>query len=175
MFVLDSKEEKYGDYYCKLMNPQFCEITDINVRSGWSIETFYIHVETSVPQVFAESDVATLARIVEESNNKNLDEWWNGGGWQTNGNFIVWNNENPRRITELLFNGGFGNGLAKEVDLSALDKVERLHIDYSTMEKITLPKNNTVLRELSLCNNPSLASLIVSEYPSLEELYIIPV
>ena len=44
------------------MNPRFCEITEINVRSGWQIETSRIHVETTVPQVFAESDVATLAR-----------------------------------------------------------------------------------------------------------------
>ncbi len=37
VFVLDSKEEKYGDYYCKLMNPKFCRITEINVRDGWQI------------------------------------------------------------------------------------------------------------------------------------------
>ena len=39
VFVLDSKEEKYGDYYCKLMNPKFCEITEITYFSGWQIET----------------------------------------------------------------------------------------------------------------------------------------
>ncbi|UQT32706.1 hypothetical protein M5E82_13770 [Parabacteroides distasonis] len=50
VFVLNSKEEKYGDYYCKLMNPRFCEITEINVRSGWQIETSRIHVETTVPK-----------------------------------------------------------------------------------------------------------------------------
>lgn len=50
VFVLDSKEEKYGDYYCKLMNPKFCKISEINVRDGWQIETSRIHVETTVPK-----------------------------------------------------------------------------------------------------------------------------
>ena len=67
VFVLDSKEEGYGNYYCKMMNTKFCEITEINYRNGWQVETSHIHVETSVPQVFAESDVATLARIVAVS------------------------------------------------------------------------------------------------------------
>lgn len=102
VFVLDSKEEKYGDYYCKLMNPKFCKISEINVRDGWQIETSRIHVETTVPQVFAESDVATLARIVDASNNKALSEWWSSGAWQTDENSsnaqAVWNDENPRQL-----------------------------------------------------------------------------
>lgn len=105
VFVLNSKEEKYGDYYCKLMNPRFCEITEINVRSGWQIETSRIHVETTVPQVFAESDVATLARIVDASNNKALSEWWSSDAWKTNEGSLyaqaVWNDENPRRLIHL--------------------------------------------------------------------------
>lgn len=50
VFVLDSKEEKYGDYYCKLMNPKFCEITEITYFSGWQIETSRIHVEPPYPK-----------------------------------------------------------------------------------------------------------------------------
>ncbi len=173
VFVLDSKEEGYGNYYCKMMNTKFCEITEINYRNGWQVETSHIHVETSVPQVFAESDVATLARIVDASNNKALTEWWNSGAWQTNENSsnaqAVWNKENPRRLMELYLYQ-MGNSFAKEVDLLALDKLEVLSLAGNRVEKLFLPKNNTVLRSLMLGGNYSLKSLIVSEYPSLEHL-----
>lgn len=173
VFVLDSKEERFGIYYCKMMNPKFCEITEINHYSGWQVETSYIHVETSVPQVFAESDVVTLARIVDASNNKALTEWWNSGAWQTGKNSsnaqAVWNNENPRRLTELYLYQ-MGNSFATEVDLLALDKLEVLSLAGNRVEKLSLPKNNTVLRSLMLGGNYTLKSLIVSEYPSLEHL-----
>lgn len=173
VFVLDSKEEKYGDYYCKLMNPKFCKISEINVRDGWQIETSRIHVETTVPQVFAESDVATLARIVDASNNKELSEWWSSGEWQT-GNFTPkayakWNDENPRRLTELYLYY-MGESFTKKVDLSALDKLEMLSLNGNRIEELTLPKGNHVLRELMLYDNWTLSSLILSEYPSLERL-----
>ena len=167
VYVLDSKEEGYGNYYCKMMNTKFCEITEINYRNGWQVETSHIHVETSVPQVFAESDVATLARIVDASNNKALTEWWNSGAWQTNENSsnaqAVWNKENPRRLMELYLYQ-MGNSFAKEVDLLALDKLEVLSLAGNRVEKLFLPKNNTVLRSLMLGGNYSLKSLIVSEY-----------
>lgn len=173
VFVLDSKEEKYGDYYCKLMNPKFCEITEINVRSGWQIETSRIHVETTVPQVFAESDVATLARIVDASNNKALSEWWSSDAWKTNEGSLyaqaVWNDENPRRLIHL-YMYEMGESFTKKVDLAALDKLEILSLTGNRVEELTLPKNNTVLRSLMLGGNYSLKSLIVSEYPSLEYL-----
>lgn len=173
VFVLDSKEEKYGDYYCKLMNPKFCEITEINVRSGWQIETSRIHVETTVPQVFAESDVATLARIVDASNNKALSEWWSSDAWKTNEGSLyaqaVWNDENPRRLIHL-YMYEMGESFTKKVDLAALDKLEILSLAGNRVEELTLPKNNTVLRSLMLGGNYSLKSLIVSEYPSLEYL-----
>ena len=173
VFVLDSKEEKYGDYYCKLMNPKFCKISEINVRDGWQIETSRIHVETTVPQVFAESDVATLARIVDASNNKALSEWWSSGAWQTNENSgvaqAVWNDENPRRLAKL-YMYQMDNSFTKEVDLSALDKLEELSLTRNRVEKLTLPKNNTVLRSLMLSGNTPLSSLIVSMYPALEYL-----
>ena len=173
VFVLNSKEEKYGDYYCKLMNPRFCEITEINVRSGWQIETSRIHVETTVPQVFAESDVATLARIVDASNNKALSEWWSSDAWKTNEGSLyaqaVWNDENPRRLIHL-YMYEMGESFTKKVDLAALDKLEILSLTGNRVEELTLPKNNTVLRSLMLGGNYSLKSLIVSEYPSLEYL-----
>ena len=168
VFVLNSKEEKYGDYYCKLMNPRFCEITEINVRSGWQIETSRIHVETTVPQVFAESDVATLARIVDASNNKALSEWWSSDAWKTNEGSLyaqaVWNDENPRRLIHL-YMYEMGESFTKKVDLAALDKLEILSLTGNRVEELTLPKNNTVLRSLMLGGNYSLKSLIVSEYP----------
>lgn len=175
VFVLDSKEEKYGDYYCKLMNPKFCEITEITYFSGWQIETSRIHVETTVPQVFAESDVATLVRIVDASNNKALSEWWSSGAWQTNESFkngqAIWNDENPRRLTGLYLYS-MGESFAKEVDLSALDKLYILSLTGNQVEKLILPKNNTVLDSLMLGGNNTLKSLIVSEYPSLEYLNV---
>ena len=173
VFVLDSKEEKYGDYYCKLMNPKFCRITEINVRDGWQIETSRIHVETTVPQVFAESDVATLARIVDASNNKELSEWWSSGAWQTNENSqyaqVIWNDENPRRLVKL-YMYQMGNSFTKEVDLSALDKLQELSLYGNRVEKLTLPKNSTVLSSLMLAGNTPLSTLIVSMYPALEYL-----
>lgn len=173
VFVLDSKEEKYGDYYCKLMNPKFCRITEINVSSGWQIETSRIHVETTVPQVFAESDVATLARIVDASNNKALSEWWSSGAWQTNENSqyaqAIWNDENPRRLVKL-YMYQMGNSFTKEVDLSALDKLQELSLYGNRVEKLTLPKNSTVLSSLMLAGNTPLSTLIVSMYPALEYL-----
>ena len=175
VFVLDSKEEKYGTYHCKLMNPKFCEISEINYYNGWQIRTSYIHVETAVPEVFAESDVATLARIVDASNNKELTEWWSSEAWKTNGNSSVaqaiWNKENPRRLTQL-YMYQMGNSFAKEVDLSALDKLYILSLTDNQVEKLILPKNNTVLNSLMLGGNNTLKSLIVSEYPSLEYLNV---
>lgn len=138
------------------MNPKFCRITEINVRDGWQIETSRIHVETTVPQVFAESDVATLARIVDASNNKELSEWWSSGAWQTNENSqyaqVIWNDENPRRLVKL-YMYQMGNSFTKEVDLSALDKLQELSLYGNRVEKLTLPKNSTVLSSLMLAGN----------------------
>lgn len=173
VFVLDSKEEQYGDYWCKIMNPKFCKVTEINYYSGWQITTSRILVETSVPQVFAESDVAVLARIVGESNHQALTDWWSSGAWKTGeiseNAQAVWNDENPRRLTELYLNQ-MGNSFAQEVDLSNLDKLEILSLAGSYVHELTLPKNNTVLRDLRLGHNPALESLIVAACPSLAYL-----
>ena len=63
-----------------------------------------------------------------------------------------------------------GNNFAKEVDLSALDKLQELSLYGNRVEKLTLPKNNTVLRSLMLAGNTPLSTLIVSMYPALEYL-----
>lgn len=176
VFILDSKEEKYGSYYCRIMNPLFSTIMEINRYNGWSITTSQIRVETSTPQIFAESDVATLARIVEASNSEELKEWWNSGLWQKEDTIVgsmllVWNQENPRRLTQLHLYG-MDDSFAKEMDLSTLDKLEYLLLVYSQVEKLTLPKNNKVLHSLMLNDNKTLKSLIVSEYPSLKRLNV---
>lgn len=111
VFVLNSQEEEYGSYHCKLMNPQFCEITDITYRKGWQIETSYIHVETGRESVFDPRDVDILARIVSESSSEALKEWFSNGDWQTGLNSehaqAMWNDETPRRLTELyIYVGG---------------------------------------------------------------------
>lgn len=105
VFVLNSQEEEYGDYRCKLMNPQFCEITEINHYNGWQINTSSFHVETGRESVFDPRDVDILARIVSESSSEALKEWFSNGDWQTGLNSehaqAMWNDETPRRLTEL--------------------------------------------------------------------------
>ena len=89
------------------MNPKFCKISEINVRDGWQIETSYFRVETTVPQVFAESDVATLARIVDASNNKALSEWWSSDAWKTNEGSLyaqaVWERREPAPLDTFIY------------------------------------------------------------------------
>lgn len=63
-----------------------------------------------------------------------------------------------------------GNSFTKEVDLSALDKLQELSLYGNRVEKLTLPKNSTVLSSLMLAGNTPLSTLIVSMYPALEYL-----
>lgn len=173
VFVLDSQEEVYGDYYCKLMNPQFCEITDINVYGGWQMETSRIHVETSRPQIFGERDVQALATIVRESTGKEIKEWWDSNAWQqaeTTSNIkAVWNNEEPRRLTSLFINNQ-GNGLTSTIDLSPFDRLEEIVLQANQLTKLDLPKNPERLRKVIVSGNKDLKSLIVTPYAALEYL-----
>ena len=57
VFVLNSKEEKYGSYSCIIMNEQFCEITPINYYNGWRMRTSEVYVDTEVPTTYHEGDV----------------------------------------------------------------------------------------------------------------------
>lgn len=175
VFVLDSQEEEYGEYWCKLMNPQFCEITDINYRRGWQIEAGRIHVETGRESVFDPRDVDILARIVRESSSEALNEWFSNGDWQTGENSAhaqaVWNNEEPRRLTEL-YVYMLGDQLSGTIDLGGLDKLEQVSLTGNRVEQVILPSETGTLRALMLGDNPTLTSLIVSPYTNLEHLDI---
>ena len=174
VFVLDSKEEVYGEYRCKIMNPKFCEITDINYYSGWQMETTNIYVETghSTSSNFHEGDVAVLEKIVNDSNSAELHEWWNNGAWQSNKNSeraqATWNNEEPRRLTELYLYSMYEEFPAS-VDLSDLDRLEILSLAYNYVSDVTLPEETGNLRSLMLAGT-QVNSLIVAPYTALEYL-----
>ena len=72
-----------------------------------------------------------------------------------------------RRLVKL-YMYQMGNSFTKEVDLSALDKLQELSLYGNRVEKLTLPKNSTVLSSLMLAGNTPLSTLIVSMYPALE-------
>lgn len=175
VFVLNSQEEGRGEYWCKIMNPQFCEITDINYYSGWQIAAQYIVVETERPVIFHEGDVRTLANIVNESSSQELQAWWDSGEWQTgvysSNAQAVWNNEEPRRLIHLyLYN--MGNQLAENIDLQGLDKLEILSLAGNQVKNLMLPANTDCLKSIMLPYNNTLESLIVSPYSALEYLDI---
>lgn len=172
VFVLNSDEEEFGEYKCKIMNPQFCEITDINYYSGWVMETSYLFVETSRPSEYHQGDLGTIGRIVAESNNADLTDWWNNQGWQsdvaTNVAQALWNNETPRRLVQLyLF--GMGNSFAEYVDLSSLDKLEILSLARNDVKEVVLPENTTALESVMLPGT-KVQKLIVAPYSSLRYL-----
>ncbi len=175
VFVLNSQEEGWGEYWCKIMNPQFCEITDINYYNGWQIAAQYIHVETERPVTFHEGDVRTLANIVSASSSPELQAWWDSGEWQTGENSshaqAVWNNEEPKRLIHLyLYN--MGNQLAENIDLQDLDKLEILSLAGNQVKNLMLPVNTSFLKSIMLPYNNTLESLIVSPYSALEHLDI---
>lgn len=175
VFVLNSQEEEYGDYRCKLMNPQFCEITEINHYNGWQINTSSFHVETGRESVFDPRDVDILARIVSESSSEALKEWFSNGDWQTGKNSdhaqAIWNDETPRRLTELYIYM-LGGNLSGTIDLEGLDKLEQVSLTGNRVEQVILPSETGTLKSLMLGDNPTLTSLIVSPYTNLEHLDI---
>lgn len=177
VFVLDSKEEGYGQYRCKIMNTQFCEITDINYYSGWQMETSTFRVNTLVPELFDQRDVQVIADIAAQAGEgTDLWNWWNEDQWMTGeysyGISAVWNNETPKRLVE--WNLGYGYGSAVEtIDVSTLDRLEVLSVmSYNNLKNIVLPKETSVLRSLTIQNSYELRSLIVSPYTELEYLDI---
>lgn len=172
VFVLNSTEPGDCGYRCKVMNPQFCEITDINYYDGWSLDAAYIYVENSKPSEFHQGDVETIARIVAESNNADLTEWWNNNIWQTGENYkvaqAIWNNETPRRLINL-YMYYMQDSFAEYVDLRSLDKLEHVSFANSFVKKIDLPDNKSSLKALMLAGS-WIQSLDVSSYTSLEHL-----
>lgn len=174
VFVLDSKEEGFGRYRCKIMNTQFCEITDINYYNGWQMETSTFRVNTLVPELFDQRDVQVIANIVAASGNSSLQEWWNSDEWmEGNGPdfYVTWNNETPKRVTKIWGLGLAGVDHLETVDVSALDCLEELSLtSYFYLKEVILPEETGVLRSLSITYNSTLESLIVSPYTELEEL-----
>lgn len=174
VFVLNSKEEKYGSYRCIIMNEQFCDITPINESRGWRMETDWIRVNTEVPTTYHEGDVQALANLVNNANNAQLSKWWSSNAWQTgkfvNGAQAIWNNENPRRLTGLWIYTSVG----ESADLSAFDKLEQVCLSYynKVLTKVKLPKETQNLRELMLDGNQALTSLIVAPYSNLTHLNV---
>ena len=174
VFVLYSKEEKYGSYRCIIMNGKFCEITPINYYDGWRMQTTEVYVDTTVPTTYHEGDVQALANLVNNANNAQLSKWWSSNAWQT-GEYVndaraIWNNENPRRLTGLWINTSVG----ESADLSAFDKLEEVSLTYNNkvLTKLTLPKETQNLRELMLEGNQALTSLIVAPYSNLTHLNV---
>lgn len=172
VFVINSKEEKYGSYRCIIMNEQFCKITQINEVNGWRMETNWFDVNTEVPVTYHEGDVMALGRLVSNANNKLLDEWWSSGNWKT-GNYVnnaqaMWNNENPRRLTGLCINTSVG----ESADLSAFDKLELVSLTHynEVLTQVTLPTETQNLQSLTLGGNQALQSLIVAPYSNLRHL-----
>lgn len=174
VFVLNSQEADYGEYYCIIMNTQFCEVTEINIISGWQMEAGWIYVDTKVPVTYHEGDVQALANLVNNANNAQLSKWWSSNAWQT-GEYVndaraIWNNENPRRLTGLWINTSVG----ESADLSAFDKLEEVSLTYNNkvLTKLTLPKETQNLRGLMLEGNQALTSLIVAPYSNLNHLNV---
>lgn len=174
VFVLNSQEADHGEYYCLIMNEQFCEITPINYSSGWRMQTSWIYVDTEVPITFHEGDVQALGRLVSNANNPELNEWWSSNAWQTDEHVhnaqAIWNNENPRRLTALWINTSVG----RSADLSAFDKLELLSLTYYNKEltEVKLPTETQNLQGLMLEGNQALTSLIVAPYSNLNHLNV---
>lgn len=173
VFVLNSTEPGDCGYRCKVMNPQFCEITDINYYDGWSLDAAYIYVENSKPSEFHQGDVETIARIVAESNNADLTEWWNNNIWQTGKNYndiaqAIWNNESPRRLVSLHLYG-MKKSFAEYVDLRPLEKLSVLNLSQNDVKKVDLPDNKAALASLDV-SETLLTELNYKAYTNLYEL-----
>ena len=74
VFVLDSKEEKFGEYRCIIWNTQFSRNVQINSWSGWRMETSYFRVNTLVPELFDQRDVQVIADIAAQAG-EGTDLW----------------------------------------------------------------------------------------------------
>ena len=159
-----------GNYTCEIYNSLFAEKMD-SYYIGWIMRA-HVLVEPPVTSEFHEGDVEALRIIVENSDNADLKEWWNKEMWKTGDNYKVaqamWNNESPRRLTELyLYN--LLETIDTHVDLRQLDKLEQVSFTNSFVKKIDLPDNKSSLKALMLAGS-WIQSLDVSSYTSLEYL-----
>ena len=173
VFVLDSKEEKYGEYFCIIWNTQFCRSVEINSWSGWRLETSTFRVNTLTPELFDQRDVQVIADIVAASGDADMQNWWDNDSWMdediTYPIQVKWNNEKPHRLTELtLWSGTYPP--AETIDVSALDRLEVFALyNYHGLKNVILPEETSRLRSLTI-RTSSLESLVVSPYTELEIL-----
>lgn len=173
VFVLDSKEEKYGEYFCIIWNTQFCRSVEINSWSGWRLETSTFRVNTLIPELFDQRDVQVIADIVAASGDADMQNWWDNDSWMdediTYPIQVKWNNEKPHRLTELtLWSGTYPP--AETIDVSALDRLEVFALyNYHGLKNVILPEETSRLRSLTI-RTSSLESLVVSPYTELEIL-----
>lgn len=173
VFVLDSKEEKYGEYRCIIWNTQFSRNVEINSWSGWRMETSYFRVNTLVPELFDQRDVQVIADIVAASGDADMQNWWDNDSWMdediTYPVQVKWNSETPHRLTELtLWDNTYPS--VETIDVSALDRLEALSLyNYHELKNVVLPKETGRLRSLTI-RTSNLESLIVSPYTELEVL-----
>lgn len=180
VFILDSKKQQ-GDlldntssYSCYILNPLFCDT--IPYGSDDRYRGFYMSCATiqlqHKPKVFDPDDVAVLEKIVNDSNNGSLQEWWDSEAWKTGENSgfaqAVWNDENPSRLTELYLYYMYEN-FAESVDLRDLDRLEILSLASNNVSEVILPNEKGNLRSLMLPYT-KVNSLIVSPYTALEYL-----
>ena len=177
VFVLDSKEEKYGEYRCIIWNTQFSRNVEINSWSGWRMETSYFRVNTLVPELFDQRDVQVIADIAAQAGEgTDLWNWWTNDDWMTGeysyGVRAVWNNETPRRLVELDLGYGYSYSI-ETIDVSSLDRLEVLSMaNYYSLKNLVLPEETRNLRSLTVDYADRLESLIVSPYTELEHLSI---
>lgn len=173
VFVLDSKEEKYGEYFCIIWNTQFCRSVEINSWSGWRLETNAFRVNTLTPELFDQRDVQVIADIVAASGDADMQNWWDNDSWMdediTYPIQVKWNSETPHRLTELtLWDNAYPS--VETIDVSALDRLEVFALyNYQGLKNVILPEETSRLRSLTI-RTSRLESLVVSPYTELEVL-----
>ena len=126
------------------------------------MQTDNFHVNTTKTEpVFETKDVEALATIVNNSKNQALINWFNNEGWKKNGytylgdDFggvqVQWSNEPTKRLTSLSL-GSMYELLTGTVNVSALDRLERLELPLTHVSAVKLPTNPEQLKWLNLCN-----------------------
>ena len=161
-FTLDG--EIGQQFYCKIENERY---------EGWILQTTVVTVGDPVIH-FSQQDVKVLEKLVKDANDLQLNEWWESKAWQgfemINGAQVLWNDENPRRLTALWI---LQAELSETVDLSTLDRLEILSLmgyNKSKLTKLILPTEKALLSLLNVAGNKKLTSLDVTSYANLNHL-----
>ena len=161
-FTLDG--EIGQQFYCQIKNEQY---------GNWILRTTVVTVGDPVIH-FSQQDVKVLEKLVKDANDQQLNEWWESKAWQgfemINGAQVLWNDENPRRLTALWI---LQAELSETVDLSTLDRLEILSLmgyNNSKLTKLILPTEKALLSLLNVAGNKKLTSLDVTSYANLNHL-----